>query len=190
MSKRNKLSIDTSRIINPYPACVKDFLQLLPCETKRDKDGRLYRLIIPDERFLYPVAVSYDGKKIFDTAVNDWRTVYHSAKGHEGYCWVTIPATPTKAYHEKYPDREYDSSGYELVHRLVAKAFCPNANGYNVVHHIDFDKNNNSCYNLVYLQDQSTHDFLSQLVYRGEYDRYNKLLSECLKKNLTAESLI
>lgn len=34
------------------------------------------------------------------------------------------------------------------VHRLVAKAFVPNPNGYKIVNHIDAVKTNNSCLNL------------------------------------------
>lgn len=34
------------------------------------------------------------------------------------------------------------------IHRLVAKAFCPNPNGYKEVNHIDGNKENNNAYNL------------------------------------------
>ena len=34
------------------------------------------------------------------------------------------------------------------IHRLVAKAFCDNPNGYNEIDHLDSDKNNNNAKNL------------------------------------------
>lgn len=187
MNKLNKLSIDTSRIINPYPACVKDFLQLLPNETMQDNDGMIYRLIMPDDTMLWALIVSYNGTRIYDTYINDWRNIYCTDKGHEGYNWVVVPVVPSDAWHKRHPnDDSLDTSHHELVHRLVARAFCPNVNGYNIVHHIDFDKQNNSCHNLIYVRDQPTHNLLHCLIHAGDYDTYNKMLARCLQENLTA----
>lgn len=42
-----------------------------------------------------------------------------------------------------------------LVHRLVAEAFIPNANGFDEINHIDCDKTNNAAYNLEWCDRQS-----------------------------------
>lgn len=41
-----------------------------------------------------------------------------------------------------------------MVHRLVAEAFCPNPNGYTIVHHKDENKHNNQAANLEWVTNQ------------------------------------
>ena len=40
------------------------------------------------------------------------------------------------------------------IHKIVAKAFIPNQNGYTVVHHIDHNPTNNCVENLVWMSDE------------------------------------
>jgi len=62
------------------------------------------------------------------------RRIKQVCKRKNGYYIVTL----TK-------DKE---TKYEYIHRLVAKAFCDNPNGYNEIDHIDSNKENNTYKNL------------------------------------------
>lgn len=51
------------------------------------------------------------------------------------------------------------------VHRLVAEAFIPNPNNYEIVHHIDHNPQNNAVENLMWMSDEN---------HRGMHTRENK----------------
>ena len=65
------------------------------------------------------------------------------------------------------------------VHRLVAKAFVPNANGYNEVNHLDEDKTNNASENLewcTHIQNMR-HGTIRKRIGKSQY---NKSCSRCV----------
>lgn len=60
------------------------------------------------------------------------------------------------------------------IHRLVADAFLPNPNGYNVVHHIDHNPRNNIVENLVWIESEG-HNKLHNI------DRANAIVNKLSK---------
>lgn len=62
-----------------------------------------------------------------------------------------------------------------FVHKLVAKAFVPNPNDYNVVHHIDHNPKNNRVENLIWMTNEQ--HYLEHLNERGEAVRNSKSIT-------------
>lgn len=68
------------------------------------------------------------------------------------------------------------------VHRAVALAFCPNAKGKGVVHHIDDDKTNNYYVNLLWVTEQE-HGELHRLLNQGDMNTYYRRVREIYEDN-------
>lgn len=60
-----------------------------------------------------------------------------------------------------------------LAHRIVATAFIPNPNGFQIINHIDEDKKNNNALNLEWCNHK----------YNNDYGNRKKLVAETHKKN-------
>lgn len=88
--------------------------------------------------------------------------IWREIEGYDGKYQVSnlgrIWSNKSKQYLKSYPANHgylrltlYGADGKpkgESHHRLVARAFCPNPNGYTEVNHIDEDKTNNNASNL------------------------------------------
>lgn len=66
-------------------------------------------------------------------------------------------------------------SDYPLIHHLVAEAFIPNPNKYEIVHHIDHNPQNNMVDNLIWMS-KKEHDKLHQ------FDRASAIKNKLSKK--------
>lgn len=62
---------------------------------------------------------------------------------------------------------------HPLVHRLVAEAFIPNPNNYDIVHHIDHNPKNNKVENLMWISKEK-HDEIHINERKKEIHQYNK----------------
>ena len=67
-----------------------------------------------------------------------------------------------------------------MVHRLVAEAFCPNPNGYTIVHHKDENKLNNRADNLEWVTSQE--NAVASVPSRKPYKAYDKQLADPQKE--------
>lgn len=83
--------------------------------------------------------------------------------------WIQVP-------NKKYPYKRVrigltkdKKVKYFMSHRLVAQAFVPNPNNYDVVNHIDFDSTNNHADNLEWVT------FEQNILYSREHDRFLKI---------------
>lgn len=75
------------------------------------------------------------------------RTLWNGNAFHQHQEIIMKPSLDCNGYYlvGLRKDKKYE---YERVHRLVAKAFLPNPNGYRVVNHIDANRSNNHVSNL------------------------------------------
>ena len=63
-----------------------------------------------------------------------------------------------------------------MIHRLVAEAFCPNPNNYNIVHHKDNNKLNNNYDNLEWVTTKENN--IASISYRKKADRSDYYFEE------------
>ena len=73
------------------------------------------------------------------------------------------------------------SGNQQLVHQLVAKAFIPNPNGCDVVHHIDRNPLNNNVENLMWMT-SSEHTAMHDIGCRRRTDQIDKTSGEVIRQ--------
>ena len=80
----------------------------------------------------------------------------------------------------------------ERVHVLVAFLWCPNSRAVSEVHHIDNDRQNNNCNNLIWVsaaEHDNLHALMKQAGISGDYTEYNKEVERIRKLNEYDEEL-
>ncbi len=93
-----------------------------------------------------------------------------TSKGGSGQTYPYIKLKCTDDRHHRFK-----------VHRLVAAAYCPNSYNKNFVHHIDWDKENNSADNLLWVR-RSEHRELEKL-WLIDREKYFQQIKDIIAEN-------